>query len=105
MTEVNRRDFLIASTAVAAAPLGACVARPLVRRSPVGEGGMPVRAPTASLIPVRETGTLVNDVHSQFNATRVDRIVKPRAVEELQQAIAAARSAATASSASSRACS
>ena len=82
MTDMNRRDFLIASTAVAAAPLGACIARP-----------MPVRAPTASLIPARETGTLVNDVHSQLNATRVDRIVKPRAVEELQQAIAAARSA------------
>jgi FAD/FMN-containing dehydrogenase len=82
MTEINRRGFLIASTAVAAAPLGACIARPL-----------PVRAPTASLIPVRETGTLVNDVHSQLNATRVDRIVKPRAVEELQHAIAAARSA------------
>jgi FAD/FMN-containing dehydrogenase len=82
MAEINRRDFLIASTAVAAAPLGACIARP-----------MPVRAPTASLIPVRETGTLVNDVHSLLNATRVDRIVKPRAVEELQEAIAAARSA------------
>src|SRR6266850_1134026 len=82
MTEMNRRHFLIASTAMAAAPLGACVARPLA-----------VRAPTASLIPARETGTLVNDVHSQLNATRVDSIVKLRAVEELQEITATARAA------------
>src|SRR5438093_86738 len=82
MTPLNRRDFLVASTALAAAPLGACIAKPLA-----------VRGPTTSLIPERETGTLVNDVHSQLNATRVDRIVKPRGIEALQQAMADARSA------------
>jgi FAD/FMN-containing dehydrogenase len=82
MTNVNRRDFLKASSALAAAPLAACVARPIA-----------VRSPSASLIPTVETGTLVNDVHSQLNPTRVDRIVKPREVEELQATIAAARTA------------
>lgn len=82
MTDLNRRDFLKASSALAAAPLAACVARPIA-----------VRSPYASLIPDREPGTLVNDVHSQLNLTRVDRIVKPRDVAELQEAIASARSA------------
>src|SRR5437870_2052331 len=85
MTPLNRRDFLVASTALAAAPFGACIARPLA-----------VRGPTTSFIPERETGTLVNDVHSQLNATRVDRIVKPRGpggIDELQRVIADARSA------------
>lgn len=82
MTDLNRRDFLKASSALAAAPLAACVARPIA-----------VRSPYASLIPDREPGTLVNDVHSQLNPTRVDRIVKPRDVAELQEAIASARSA------------
>jgi FAD/FMN-containing dehydrogenase len=82
MTDLNRRDFLKASSALAAAPLAACVARPIA-----------VGSPYASLIPDREPGTLVNDVHSQLNPTRVDRIVKPRDVAELQEAIASARSA------------
>jgi FAD/FMN-containing dehydrogenase len=82
MTDLNRRDFLKASSALAAAPLAACVARPIA-----------VRSPYASLIPDREPGTLVNDVHSQLNPTRVYRIVKPRDVAELQEAIASARSA------------
>jgi FAD/FMN-containing dehydrogenase len=54
---------------------------------------MPVRSPFASVIPDEEpAGTLVNDVHSQLNATRVDAIVKPRTVEELIAAIGRARS-------------
>lgn len=80
MTAVNRRSFLIASSALAASPLAACVARPIA-----------VRSPYASLIPDKEEGTLVNDVHSQLNLTRVDRIVKPRTVADVQAAIAAAR--------------
>ena len=31
---------------------------------------------------------LVNDIHSQLNATRVERILRPRSCEDLQQAIA-----------------
>ena len=36
---------------------------------------------------------VVNDLHSQLNATRVDAIVKPRTVDELQAAVAGARAA------------
>ena len=83
MRKLNRRDFLKASSAaLAALPAAACVARPL-----------PVRSPYASAIPDRETGTLVNDIHSQLNATHVDAIVKPRDVAEVCAAIAGARSA------------
>ena len=60
----------------------ACIARPL-----------PVQSPYASAIPDRETGTLVNDVHSQLNATHVGAIVKPRGVADVRAAIAAARAA------------
>lgn len=80
MTVMNRRDFLRASSAMAVAPLAGCVARP-----------MAVRSPYASLIPESEEGTLVNDVHSQLNLTRVDRIVKVRTVEDVRSAIVAAR--------------
>ena len=76
MAKVNRRAFLSASTTMVAGPLAACIARPLA-----------VRSPYASLIPAAETGTVVNDVHSQLNATRVARIVKPATIEGLQAAI------------------
>jgi FAD/FMN-containing dehydrogenase len=81
MTDVNRREFLIASTLAASTPFAACAARPL-----------PVRTPNGSLIPARETGTLVNDVHSQLNPTRVERIVKPVDTADLQATIARAAS-------------
>src|SRR5436190_8502751 len=82
MTEVSRREFLITSALAASAPLAACIARP-----------MPVRTPHASLIPARETGTLVNDVHSQLNPTRVARIVKPATVADAQAAVSSAAAA------------
>src|SRR2546426_6483016 len=79
---MNRRGFLKASSG-ALAVLPACIARP-----------MPVRSPFASAIPDEETaGALVNDVHSQLNATRVDAIVKPRDADELIAALGCARSA------------
>ena len=82
MIEMNRRRFLKTSCAALAAwPAAACVARPI-----------PVRSPYASAIPDEETGTVVNDVHSQLNRTRVGAIVRPRSVEELQAAVAHARS-------------
>ena len=81
MTDINRREFLRASVLAASAPLAACVARP-----------MPVRTPNASLIPAHETGTVVNDVHSQLNLTRVDRIVKPAGIADLQAAVSRAAS-------------
>ena len=81
MPRLNRREFLKAGCGAAAAwPVAACVARPF-----------PVHSPYASAIPDHETGTLVNDIHSQLNATRVAAIVKPRSLAELQAAIAEAR--------------
>ena len=83
MTEMNRREFLKrASASVAAAPIAACVAHPI-----------PVGSPSASAIPDRDTGTIVNDVHSQLNATRVAEIVKPHDVEALQAAVRRASAA------------
>lgn len=78
---MNRRAFFKAtSAALAGLPLTGCVARPL-----------PVRSPNASMIPAVEVGTLVNDVHSQLNATNVAAIVQPRAIDELRQAILQAK--------------
>lgn len=83
MAHINRRDFLkTSSAAIAALPVAACIAHPF-----------PVRSSYASAIPPFEPGAVVNDIHSQLNATRVDRIVKPRSVDELRTAIASARSA------------
>jgi len=84
MTEhrlVSRRHFLRSSAALALPALstGGCIARPL-----------PVRLPERSAIPAVETDTLVNDIHSQLNATRVARIVKPTGVSELRAAVLAA---------------
>jgi FAD/FMN-containing dehydrogenase len=76
MMPLGRRDFL---SAMLTLPVAGCISRPL-----------PVKSPYASAIPDREAGTLVNDVHSQLNATRVAGIVKPRDVTELRTAIAAA---------------
>ena len=77
----SRRHFLrTSSLAMAALPLGGCVARPL-----------PVRSPYASAIPDAPVDFVVNDVHSLLNETRVAALVRPRSVEELQTAIARAR--------------
>jgi FAD/FMN-containing dehydrogenase len=82
VAKLNRRDFLrVSSSALGVLPAAACIARPL-----------PVLSPYASVIPVAETNLLVNDIHSQLNATRVGAIVKPTGVPELQAAIAAAKS-------------
>jgi FAD/FMN-containing dehydrogenase len=81
MAELNRRDFLKASSAALAA-LPGCIARPL-----------PVRSPYASAIPDVDTTTVVNDVHSQLNATRVDTIVKPATLDEIGASVAGARAA------------
>ena len=71
---MNRRDFLKASAAIAALPVAGCVAQPL----------RAIGLPYVSAIPEHDAGLLVNDVHSQLNATRVASIVKPRNVDELQ---------------------
>jgi FAD/FMN-containing dehydrogenase len=77
-TPLSRRSFLgVSSAALAAA---GCVPR------------MAIGDPYASAIPAVETGTLVNDVHSQLNPTRVRRIVKPTGVDALADVIGRARS-------------
>jgi FAD/FMN-containing dehydrogenase len=82
VTDFDRRHFLKTScAALAALPAAACVARPF-----------PVRSPYASAIPERPIDTIVNDVHSQLNRTHVDSIVRPDSVDQLQTAIARARS-------------
>jgi FAD/FMN-containing dehydrogenase len=77
---VGRRAFLkLSSAAAAGLPFAACIARP-----------MPVESPYTSGIPAIETGGVVNDVHSQLNATRVHAIVKPASQDALRTAVAAA---------------
>ena len=76
---LTRRQFLKASSAALGLSAG-CVRRPLA-----------VRSPYSSMIPEREAATVVNDIHSQLNRTRVDAIVKPQTVDEVRRAIALAR--------------
>lgn len=54
---------------------------------------MPVGDPWASGISRDPTQTLVNDVHSQLNATRVHAIVQARSADDVQAAVREARSA------------
>ena len=77
---MNRRFFLKASAALAVLPAAGCATA----------RGMRVESPYASAIPTVETSLVVNDLHSQLNATRVDAIVKPRTVEELQSEVMSA---------------
>jgi FAD/FMN-containing dehydrogenase len=48
-------------------------------------------SPALSIVPRGVAATVVNDIHSQLNATRVDAIVKPRDVEEAATVVAGAR--------------
>lgn len=45
------------------------------------------------MVPLDPSSTLVNDVHSQLNATRVHAIVQPRTIADVQQAVGEARAA------------
>ncbi len=79
---MDRREFCSASALALAGQVAGCVARPI-----------PVRDPWASAIPRDASSTLVNDVHSQLNATRVHAIVQPRSVAEVQRVVAEASAA------------
>ncbi len=80
---MDRRQFLkTSSLALVALEGGGCIARPF-----------PVRFPDASSIPAHDPDTLVNDVHSQLNPTRVEAIVQPADVEEVRMAVLGARAA------------
>ena len=81
MAQIDRRRFLQASTAAAALPLAGCVAVPLA-----------VRSPYASAIPDSGSSLIVNDVHSQLNATEVKEIIQPRSLDEVRGAVVRARS-------------
>jgi FAD/FMN-containing dehydrogenase len=76
------RNVVEAVAALASAPRGRSSAQPLRDRVP----GASDRSGPA-------TGLVVNDIHSQLNATRVASIVTPRQVDDLRQAILEARAA------------
>ena len=65
--------FVSAAVAPLAVPAAGCFA-PAMR----------VGLPNVSAIPEIEPGTIVNDIHSQLNATRVTQIVKPATLDALQ---------------------
>jgi FAD/FMN-containing dehydrogenase len=79
--KVNRRDFVAAAATGAA---GLCTSGCFIPK-------IDVRSPYASAIPDLETSTVVNDIHSQLNATRVHSIIKSRGVDALVEAIRNAR--------------
>ena len=65
----------------------------LNRRAFVKAAGLAAISPSACIPrPVTGTGALVNDIHSELNATWVSSIVTPRASSELVQAIRSSRS-------------
>ena len=79
---MDRREFFKATLGLAAMPVAGCVARPY-----------PVRSPYASSIPEVASDTIVNDIHSQLNATTVDSIVKPATVAQVQETVRRAHAA------------
>ena len=48
-------------------------------------------SPALSIVPRSAAAAVVNDIHSQLNATRVDAIVSPRDVEEAATVVVSAR--------------
>jgi FAD/FMN-containing dehydrogenase len=62
---IDRRDFLKYAGATAVWPYGAALAQP--------------------------SGVVVNDIHSQLNATRVHRIVEPETLDVIREALRSAR--------------
>lgn len=87
--KVNRRQFVTTAAAGAAGfSVAGCIPR------------IHVRSPYASAIPEFETSTLVNDLHSQLNPTRVHAVVKAPGIEAaadvVRQAKAAGRAVAMA---------
>ena len=76
---LTRRRFLGGSAASLATVASGCIPH------------MHVGSPLASSIPAVETSTLVNDLHSQLNPTRVHHIAKPGGVDALAELIAQAR--------------
>lgn len=83
---ISRRDFLDFLKATCAA-----AALPGLRIEAFGRRSRAVLAPSSSPAPAN-SGALVNDIHSQLNTTRVDRIIKPRTASDLRATVLTARS-------------
>ena len=64
-----------------------------MKRCPAVVGVLVVISSVLSATQEQSTGVVVNDVHSQLNETRVDRIVRPASIAQIQQAIRDARAA------------
>ncbi len=79
-TRITRRAFVVAGVAPLALSTAGCLA-------PTLKMGLP----NVSAIPDVEAGTLVNDVHSQLNPTRVSEIVKPPTADALRDVLIRAR--------------
>lgn len=80
---ISRReflDFLKATCAVAALP-------PSLARSATAQEALPI-----STLQPGASEAIVNDIHSQLNATRVKRIIKPLSPADLRATILSARS-------------
>jgi FAD/FMN-containing dehydrogenase len=79
---LSRRAFMAGAVLPLAVPVHGC-----------GAPAMRAGLPDVSAIPEVETTTLVNDIHSRLNATRVAEIVRPVSIEELRSAIGRAAAA------------
>ena len=73
---MTRRAFVAQAMRCFCCPMAGCLA-PALRAG----------QPNVSAIPRDDAGLLVNDLHSQLNATRVAQIVKPATVADLQAVI------------------
>jgi FAD/FMN-containing dehydrogenase len=83
---ISRRDFLDFLKATCAA-----AALPSLTLKGIGASISPAVVATPSPAP-NTPGALVNDIHSQLNATRVNRIIKPRTATDLRATVLTARS-------------
>jgi FAD/FMN-containing dehydrogenase len=81
---ISRReflDFLKATCAAAALPS-------VVVRSAAAQSSLP------DAVAVNSTEPIVNDIHSQLNATRVNRIIRPQSIDDLRATLLSARAEA-----------
>ncbi len=88
----TRRDLLKAGCAAVTLPTAIVAARiGATGSAPIPLSAREARAQQAAPLPVIAPGGVVNDLHSQLNATAVSGIARPATVEELRAVILAAR--------------
>ena len=81
---ITRREFLdFLKTTCAVAALPGALASSVTSQV--------VSVPVSSM-PIPDSDCVVNDIHSQLNATRVNRIVRPLSIEDLRATVLTARS-------------